>query len=218
MSRLTLVIICLSLGSASIVTGQLSSGIQKEIKQNDEMAEKYLNEGNPAEAAKFFNKSAYILWNHQQNEEAAGYYQKILDINKQLGNQKGILITYNNLGMIYLDMEQYDKALPNLEKGLELSRKIESKEGVISAISNVAVALQGLGRYQESNQQLESAIQMAKDINNLKLLRRCYGIIYENCDKLGQSDKSYQYFDLYSAIDKEIKKQEMKQVKQDAEL
>ena len=217
MSRLILAIICLLLGSASIVTGQLSSNIQKEIKQNDEMAEKYLKEGNPAEAAKFFNKSAYILRNHQQNEEAARYYQKILDINKQLGNQKGILITYNNLGMIYLDLEQYNNALPQLEKGLELSRKIESREGVISAISNVAVALQGLGKYQESNQQLESAIQMAKDINNLKLLRRCYGIIYENYDKLGQSDKSYQYFDLYSSIDKEIKKQEMKQVQQEAE-
>ncbi len=216
-NRIVLVLVGLVLLSASFVRGQLGSNIQKEIKQNDEMAEKYLSEGNLGEAAKYYNKSAYILRNHQQNEEAANYYLKILDINKQLGNQKGILVTYNNLGMIYLDLEQFDKALPHLEKGLELSRKIDAREGVISSISNVAVALQGLGKYQESNKHLESAIQMAKDINNLKLLRRCYGIIYENYEKLGQSDKSYQYFDLYSAIDKEIKKQEMKQVKDEAE-
>lgn len=217
MRRSVITIIVLMLGSASIISGQVSSNIRKEIKQNDEMAEKYLNEGNLSEAAKYYNKSAFVLLNHQQSEEAAGYYLKILDINEQLGNQKGTMITYNNLGMIYLDLEQYDKALPALEKSLELSRKIETREGIISAISNVAVALQGLGKYQESNQQLESAIQMAKDINNLKLLRRCYGIIYENYDKLGQSDKSYYYFDLYSAIDKEIKKQEMRQVKENAE-
>jgi len=209
--------ICLVLLSANVVKGQLGSNIQKEIKQNDELAEKYLSEGNLAEAAKYLNKSAYLLRNHQQDEEAARYYLRILDINKQLGNQKGSLVTYNNLGMIYLDLEQYDKALIHLEKGLELSRRIDTKEGVISSISNVAVALQGLGRYQESNQQLESAIQIAKDINDLKLLRRCYGITYENYDKLGQSDKSYQYFDLYSSLDKEIKRQEMRQVKEEAE-
>jgi serine phosphatase RsbU (regulator of sigma subunit) len=216
-SRLTLVFVCLVFISVSRIKGQPGSDVLKEIKQNDELAEKYLKEGNLGEAATYFNKSAYILRSHQQNEEAARYYLRILDINKQLGNQKGILITYNSLGMIYLDMEQYDKALSNLEKGLELSRKIDTKEGIISAASNVAVALQGLGKYKESNQQLESAVQMAKDINNLKLLRRCYGIIYENYDKLGQSDKSYQYFDLYSSLDKEIKKQEMRQVKQEAE-
>src|SRR4030043_677203 len=216
-NRVVPVMICLVFLSANVVKGQLSSNIQKEIKQNDEVAEKYLNEGNLAEAAKYLNKSAYLLRNHQQDEEAARYYLRILDINKQLGNQKGSLVSYNNLGMIYLDLEQYDKALIHLEKGLELSRRIDTKEGVISSISNVAVALQGLGRYQESNQQLESAIQMAKDINDLKLLRRCYGITYENYDKLGQSDKSYQYFDLYSSLDKEIKRQEMRQVKEEAE-
>ena len=181
------------------------------------MAEKYLKEGNLTEAAKYLNQSAYLLRSRQLNEEAAGYYLRILDINKQLGNQRGVLMTYNNLGMIYLDLEQYDKALTILEKGLELSKKIDTRESVISIMTNIGMALQGLGKYQESNQRLEPAVQMAKDINNLKLLRRCYGIIYENYDKLGQSDKSYEYFDLYSSLDKEIKKQEMRQVQQEAE-
>jgi serine phosphatase RsbU (regulator of sigma subunit) len=212
-----LVIVCMAFSSSNKITGQTGLNIQKEVKQNDEFAEKYFKEGNLTEAAKYYNQSAFLLRNNRQYEEAAKYYLKILDINKQVGNQRGSLVTYNNLGMIYLDLEQYDNALSYLEKGLELSRKIDTKEGIISAISNVAVALQGLGKYQESNRQLESAIQMAKDINNLKLLRRCYGIAYENYDKLGQSDKSYQYFDLYSSLDKEIKRQEMKQVKEEAE-
>ncbi|MBN2613404.1 MAG: SpoIIE family protein phosphatase [Bacteroidales bacterium] len=202
---------------AGSVIAQLSPALQKEISTNDEQAEKHISEGNLAEAAKLYNHSAYILRNHHQHETAAGYYLKILDLNKQLNNQRGLLITYNNLGMTYLDAEQYGKALPQLEKGLELSRKIDTKEAVISAITNIAVALQGLERYQESNQRLEPAIQMAKDINDLKLLRRCYGIVYENYEKLGQSEKSYQFFELYSSLDKEIKKLEMKQVKQEAE-
>lgn len=196
---------------------QKNQDIRSEISRNDGMAEKYLKEGNLTEAAKYLNQSAYLLRSRQLNEEAAGYYLRILDINKQLGNQRGVLMTYNNLGMIYLDLEQYDKALTILEKGLELSKKIDTRESVISIMTNIGMALQGLGKYQESNQRLEPAVQMAKDINNLKLLRRCYGIIYENYDKLGQSDKSYEYFDLYSSLDKEIKKQEMRQVQQEAE-
>lgn len=207
----------LMLFSLQPATSQKNQDIRSEISKNDGMAEKYLKEGNLTEAAKYLNQSAYLLRSRQLNEEAAGYYLKILDINKQLGNQKGVLMTYNNLGMIYLDLEQYDKALNNLEKGLELSKKIDTRESVISIMTNIGMALQGMGKYQESNQRLEPAVQMAKDINNLKLLRRCYGIIYENYDKLGQSDKSYEYFDLYSSLDKEIKKQEMRQVQQEAE-
>ncbi len=216
MNKFRFVLLGILILSVSSVYGQLSNALQKEIHQNDVLAEKSLKEGNLSEAAKYYNQSAYLLRNHQQNDEAAKYYLKILDINKQENNEKGLLFTYNNLGMLYLDLEHYEKALNYLEKGLELSRKIDTKEAVISAMSNVAVALQGLDKYQESNQRLEPAIQMAKDINNLKLLRRCYGIVYENYDKLGQSDKSYQYFELYSSLDKEIKKQEMKEVQQEA--
>jgi serine phosphatase RsbU (regulator of sigma subunit)/tetratricopeptide (TPR) repeat protein len=196
---------------------QLPASVQNEININDEQAEQYLKEGNLSEAAKLFNQSAYLLRNHQKNEEAAKRYEKIIEINKQLNNQRGLLMTHNNLGMVYLDLEFYEKAIPHLEKALEITKKTDSKESVISSYTNIAVALQGLGRYKESNSQLDAAVEMAKDLNDIKLLRRCYGIIYENYEKLGQSDKSYQYFELYSSLDKELKKREMQQVKKEAE-
>ncbi|NJK84960.1 MAG: tetratricopeptide repeat protein [Bacteroidales bacterium] len=200
----------------TILQAQIPASVQKEVKANDDLAEKYLSEGNLAGAAQYFNQSAYILRNHHLNEQAVKYYERIIEINKQLNNQKGLLLTYNNLGMILLDIEKYEQALVHLEKSLELSRKIDTKESVISALTNIAVALQGLSKFNESNHRLETAVEMAKDLNDLKLLRRCYGILYENYDKMGQSDKSYQYFELYSTLDKEIKKREMQQVKQEA--
>ena len=139
---------------------QIPSALRNEINQNDQLAEKFLKEGNQIEAAKYFNKSAYILRNNQQNEEAAEYYLRILDINLQVNNQKGLLLIYNNLGMVYSDLEQFNNALSYLEKALELSKRIDTKEGVISALTNIAVALQGLTRYQESNQRLEDAQQV----------------------------------------------------------
>lgn len=196
---------------------QIPASVQKELESNDQLAEKFLSEGNLSEAAKYFNQSAYILRNNNLNEQSAKYYERIVDINRQLNNQKGLLLTYNNLGMVYLNAENYEKALSSLEKALELSKKIDTKESVISALTNIAVALQGLGKYQESNKNLDVAVEMATGINDFKLLRRCYGIMYENYDKLGQSDKSYKYFELYSSLDKEIKKIEMLKVKQDAE-
>lgn len=199
------------------IQAQIPATLQKEIKENDALADKFLNEGNLSEAAKYLNQSAYAFRNNQLNDEAAKYYERIADINRQLNNQRGLLMTYNNLGMVYLDLENYDKAIVNLERSVELSKKIDTKESVISAITNVAVAQQGLKKYNESNKQLETAVQMAKDINDIKLLRRCYGILYENYEQLNQSDKSYQYFELYSSLDKEIKKREMQQVKKEAE-
>ena len=40
---------------------------------------------------------------------------------------------------------------------------------------------------------------------------------YDSYDKTGNSDKSREYFELYSTLDKEIKKQEMDRVKVTAE-
>ena len=151
------------------------------------------------------------------NSEAAEYYLRVLDINQQLNNQKGIQLVSNNLGMIYIDLEQYDKAIQYLQKALQISKQSRQQTESVSCLTNIAVAQQGSGKYREASNTLEEAIKIAKELNDLKLLRRCYGLAFDSYDKTGNSDKSREYFELYSALDKEIKKQEMERVKTTAE-
>jgi serine phosphatase RsbU (regulator of sigma subunit) len=190
--------------------------IGDEIAKNDELIEKYTKDGNLSEASKYLSQSAYLLQTHNLNNEAASYYTRVLEINQKLNNQKGVQVTSNTLGMIFIDLEQYEKAIQFLQKALNLSKQYRQQTETVSCLTNIALAQQGLGKHKEAINNLEEAISIAKEVNDLKLLRRCYGLAYDSYDKIGNSEKSYVYFELYSSLDKEIKKQEMERVKSTA--
>jgi serine phosphatase RsbU (regulator of sigma subunit) len=192
------------------------SDIKIKIQEYNSKAEEFLKEGNLTEAAKYFSMSAFLLQNNYQYEEAIYYFKQVLNINEELNNKKGLMVVHNNIGMIYSDLERYNNALPYLKKGLQLSRELSDKEGIIAGLTNLALALQGLKRYEESNRKLDEAVGLAKEINNLKLLHTAYGLMYDNYDKLGDSEEAHKYFELYLSFDKEIKKQEIRQVKSEA--
>src|SRR4030042_6997139 len=191
--------------------------IKTEIAQNDQLVEKYTGEGNLTEAASYLNRSAHLLQSRGFNNEAAEYYRKVLEINQQLNNQAAIQRVSNTLGGIYLDLENYEKAIQHFQKALQLSKKFRQQAESVSCLTNIALAQQGLNRHKEAVATLEEAINIAKELNDLKLLRRCYGLAYDSYDKIGNWEKSRDYFELYSVLDKEIKKQEMERVKTTAE-
>jgi serine phosphatase RsbU (regulator of sigma subunit) len=205
-------------GNALLAQGKtMPQDIRDEIAGNDQLVEKYTKEGNLTEALSYLNRSAYLMQTNGFNGEAAEYYLRVLDMNQRLNNQKGIQLVSNNLGMIYIDLEQYDKAIQHLQKALQLSKQFRQQTESVSCLTNIALAQQGSGKHKEAISTLEEAINIAKELNDLKMLRRCYGLVYDSYDKTGNSDKSRAYFELYSTLDKEIKKQEMERVKTTAE-
>ena len=208
--------VILSIHNIQLTAQNNQSDIRIKIKEYDTKAEEFLKDGNLTEAAQYFSKSAFLLQNNYQYEEAISYFKQVLNINEKLNNKKGLMVVHNSIGMIYSDLEQFNNALPYLEKGLQLSRELYDKEGIIAGLTNLAVALQGLKRYDQSNKKLEEAVRLAKEINNMKLLHSSYGLMYDNYDKLGDSEKAHEYFELYLSFDKEIKKQEIRQVKSKA--
>jgi serine phosphatase RsbU (regulator of sigma subunit) len=215
---LVILLVLMPFGNLIIAQGKaLPPEVKNEIEKNDQLIKKFLSEDNLSEAAKYLNRSAYLYQTHHANNEAAACYQKVLEINQMLGNQKGIQLTSNTLGMIYVDLEQYDKALSNLQKALQISRQSRQQTEIVSGLTNIALAQQGLGKHRDAIIALEEAIGIAKEMNDLKLLRRCYGLAYDSYEKTGNAEKSYAYFELYSSLDKEIKKQEMARVKTDAQ-
>jgi len=191
--------------------------IKAEIARNDQLVDKYTSEGNLTEAASYLNRSAHLLLSRGLNNEAAEYYSRILEINQQLNNQAAIQRVSNTLGGIYLDLENYEKAILHFQKALQLSKQFRQQAESVSCLTNIALAQQGLNRHKDAVITLEEAINIAKELNDLKLLRRCYGLAYDSYDKTGNSNKSREYFELYSTLDKELKKQEMDRVKVTAE-
>lgn len=198
--------------------GQGNNDINKQIAENDAKAESYLTEpGKENAAAQLYNQSAYLLRSANRLEEAATYYQKVLDINIALENRRGQMISHNSLSTVYLEAENYPKAVYHLKKELEFRKQIDNKSDIISVLTNLALAESEMLSFDSAIENIEQAINLSKELNDLVLLKQCYGVAYDIYEKQGNSAKSRTYFEMYSAIDRKIKEQKMAEISDEAD-
>jgi serine phosphatase RsbU (regulator of sigma subunit) len=194
-----------------------SQSLDEQIRENDEKASNYLTEGKQNAAAQLYNQSAYLLRSANRLNEAATYYQKVLEINTSLNYKRGQMITYNSLALLYLEAENYPNAIYHLEKELEYRKQINNKADITSVLINLALAQSETRAYPGAIENVEQAIGLSKELNDFVLLKQCYGVAYDIYEKQGNDAKSREYFELYSTIDKKLKEQKMNEITSEAD-
>lgn len=187
------------------------SVVETSLKQYLDLASQKEREGDKKEATRFLNEAASIEWEKKNYSQAVQYFQKSIQLNQEIGNQAGILMIHNNLGMIYSDLKDYEKSLIYFNKTLTGRRTMQDKVSIISALVNISVVLNNLKRYQESVNHLEEALDFARNMSDAKQMRSCYGMLAETYEKMGDSNRMLHYFNLYKTFHEvELKGKETK--------
>ncbi len=195
------------------ITAQtIDQSVQNTIDEYKQQAEKFKNENNTIQEAEYYNKIAYLYWDNSVLNNAVEYFSKSLALNKQNNNQNGIKSIHYNIGLIYSDMENYQRAAENFSEGIKYARNLGQKEGIYSGLINQAAALKNLSKHNEAITILNEALNYAQELNNLKLIRTCYGMLAENYDALGDSENMMKYFDLFASVDKHLKAEQIKEI------
>ena len=197
-----------------ILAQDVPSNIKDELTGYETKIEQYRSNNNTQLELEFLNKAAFLCWNNQLYNEAIDHFNRVIELNKQSGNLNGIMLSSNYIGMIYDEIQDYNSAITYFKKGLEISRNLNNKKNITSSLINISQTYQQLTNYDESNKCALEGVELAKEMNNLKLIRSFYGILANNYQSLGDSKKSIDYFDLFASIDKYLKKEEIKDIKQ----
>jgi len=200
------IIICL------VVLPCFAIGQNQNIKEYQTLADKYIKEGNANLAAQYLNKIAYYYWDKEQLKEALDYFGKSIEFTKKTGNKNALMTINSNVGMLYSDLEQYEKSLTALQNALQYARELKDRARIAGCLTNIANVLGYLNRYKDANDKLDEALSRAQELNDLRLIRSCYAGLAENYKKLGNNDKSYEYFNLFTSFDSRIKAEEMKKM------
>ncbi len=219
MSNLIKILFIILIGFFSIwhvSAQQIPDNIRVELEGYDANIKKYRSENNPQLELENLNKAAFLCWNNQLNEKAIQYFKSVLKLNENLNNQNGILLSANYIGTIYDEIQDYNSAIIYFNKGLQISKKLNDKKSIVSTLVNISQTYQHLEKFEESNTAAFEGVELAKEINNLKYVRTFYGIIANNYQNLGNSEKSIEYFDQFASIDKYLKNQEIKDIKQES--
>ncbi len=183
---------------------QIPDEVQIQIDNYRVNAIKNRNLGNDNAAVTYLNKIAYLYWEDFVYDKAISYFEEVLTINQNLQNTGGQQKVLDNMAFVYSDMERYDLAIEYFNRSQKMLEANTDKVKIASGLNNLASAYQNNGQYSESVNKALRGLDMAKVLNDLKLMRSFYGILYESYDKLGDTKKSVEYFGLYSSIDKMI--------------
>lgn len=189
---------------------------QDESTNNDALAQEYIEEGNKAEAARLYNQMAYENRVNGNYIKSIEYYEKVLAINNELGNTMGQMLSHGNLSMLYIETGQYQKALEHLESELNYRQKKKNPKEIIPVIISIAGVQNELRQFEKAADEAQKAIDMSLEINELTLLKRSYGIMFDIYTKWEKQDEAQNYFQMYSAIDKKLKDMKMAEVETEA--
>lgn len=222
LNQLCLLISILGLFLPQISFAQQPNTLPVEVKKT---IDDFIQKGDEFEKANDFNQASFYYhqagntyWTHNFLPESIELFKKSLSMSEQLSNLNAIAVLNTKIGLLYTEIKSYDNSLTYFTRSLEIARKMNRKQDIVSSLLNVANSYNELERYIESIPFLNEAESIAKDLADTKLLRNCYSLMTRVYDKIGDREKSTQYFNLFATISKRIQQDEMAKKENEAKL
>jgi serine phosphatase RsbU (regulator of sigma subunit)/tetratricopeptide (TPR) repeat protein len=189
--------------------------LYSQDKQNEfeELANGYFNQGKLTQAAEFYSKSGYAYWNKGVAPKAAEMFQKSYELFSKQGNVNASYAISNNLGLIYLDAEKYANAYNAFSNALTYAHKLKNNQEIFNSLINVGTVALELSSFSDAIAKSNEAVVYAKELNTLKSIAKCYSLLAESYEKMGDASNAYKYYEMFSTVDKKLKEQEMLDLK-----
>ncbi|MBN2613883.1 MAG: response regulator [Bacteroidales bacterium] len=196
----------------------LSGAALLELKQFEQLISKAQEEGDKRKEAGYLNQVAYIYLENADPLAAAGYFKKSLALNRELGNQNAVKNLSNSLGSIYYELEDFHAALNYFNESLKINRSLHKKQDVAYDLQNIAQVEFELKQYAPAVKKLEEAAGIALEFNDIKLTQSCYLQLAENFEKLGDNQKSKNYYEKSSALLSQLQKKQIENIESQKNL
>lgn len=199
-------LIMITLGAAA--QKRIPDEVQFQIDNYKSNAIKNRNIGNDNSATMYLNKVAFLYWEYFLYDEAVKNFEEVLTINQELDNKAGVRKVLDNMAFVYSDMERYDKAIECFTKSNQMYEATGNNSDIASSLSNLALAYSNNAQSAEAVKYAERGLALSQSLNNIKLMRSFYGTLYESYQRLGNKEKSMEYFSLYSSLDRHIQQEQ----------
>nr|WP_232224256.1 tetratricopeptide repeat protein [Mastigocladopsis repens] len=125
----------------------------------------------------------------KEQDLAVKYYSKAAELQKELGLERDLATSLNNLALLYDSQGRYSEAEPLYQQALELRKRLLGEEhpDVAQSLNNLAYLYRSQGRYIEAEPLYQQALELrkrllgeehldvAQSLNNLANLYRSQG-------------------------------------------
>jgi tetratricopeptide (TPR) repeat protein len=136
--------------------------------------------------------------------KALDYYHKSLAIKEELGDLKGVALSYNNIGVNYDDQGNISKALDYYFKSLAIREEIDDKLGIAVSYNNIGSLYKGQGELLKALDYFHKSLTIREEIDDKSRIANSLNNIAGVYLKQGDLLKTLDYLNKSSVIREEI--------------
>ena len=146
----------------------------------------------------------------EEFEKAEENFEKAISIQKSIDDQYGLSESYNDYGVLLINIQQYDRALDYFKKVIEIKKNLKDEDPEIIATkiasteSNMALIYVQQEKYDLALKNLLDAVSTYESLNDLNYLGRAYVDIAEIYFRLKKLRLAKKYAHLALDIAEEI--------------
>jgi len=187
-----------NMGIAYLVLGRMKSA-ENEFRKCLQLSEK-----DTYGMASALGNLGIVFMDKGELEKAREYYEKALEIHRELGNKLGMANQLGNLGNVFMDKGELEKAREYHEKALEIHRELGNKLGMASALGNLGNVFRQLGELEKAREYHEKALEIHRELGNKLGMANQLGNLGNVFAQLGELEKAREYHEKALKLDEEL--------------
>jgi tetratricopeptide (TPR) repeat protein len=130
----------------------------------------------------------------QEQDLAIEYYQKAIDLQKELNLELDLVASLNSLAGIYYSLGEYQKAIEFYQQSLAIKREISDIRGVAYCYNNLGNIYNYLGEYQKAIEFHQQSLAIKREISDITGEAYSYLGLGNVYDSLGEYQKAIEFY------------------------
>ena len=160
-----------------------------------------------ASLAKIYNNRLLNLPLSDYRQElllAIEYYQKAIDLQKELNLELDLVASLDSLAGIYYFLGEYQKAIEFYQQSLAIFQKIGDRWGEADSYNNLGNAYRFRGEYQKAIEFYQQSLAIFQEIDDIRGVAYCYNNLGNIYNSLREYQKAIEFHQQSLAIKREI--------------
>ncbi|GBF52242.1 hypothetical protein N0824_00083 [Microcystis sp. 0824] len=140
----------------------------------------------------------------QEQQLAIEYYQKAINLQKELNLELDLVASLNSLAGIYYCLGEYQKAIEFYQQSLAIFQRIRDRWREADSYNNLGNAYRFRGEYQKAIEFYQQSLAIKREIDDIRGVAYCYNNLGNIYNYLGEYQKAIEFHQQSLAIKREI--------------
>lgn len=124
--------------------------------------------------AETYHLTGFAYHDKGDTSNALLWYNKALELRRQLADKKGTAATLNNMGLIFLETGMYEQCIVCLEESCEIKAALNDTPSLATGYENLGVAYQKLLKYKLAIEKFYNSLHISEQHNDVKRMATSY--------------------------------------------